>query len=104
MTVTESERTPPAYLMAHEAALKEQEHEEQSPSESEVLAGGLASRNLSAWYGSFRAICDVSLLIGPRRITAIMGPSGCGKSTLIRCLNRIHEVAPRARPAGEVLL
>ncbi|MEP7198863.1 MAG: phosphate ABC transporter ATP-binding protein PstB, partial [Chloroflexota bacterium] len=34
----------------------------------------------------------------------IIGPSGCGKSTLIRCLNRMHEVVPHARAAGQVLL
>ena len=33
-----------------------------------------------------------------------MGPSGCGKSTLIRCLNRIHELTPRAKVQGEVIL
>jgi phosphate transport system ATP-binding protein len=73
------------------------------PSEADVLAG-MAVRNLSAWYASFRAIRDVSLGISSKRVTAIMGPSGCGKSTLIRCLNRMHEVAPKARAQGEVLL
>ncbi len=33
-----------------------------------------------------------------------MGPSGCGKTTLLRCLNRIHEIAPGARVEGDVLL
>ena len=33
-----------------------------------------------------------------------MGPSGCGKSTLIRCFNRIHELTPRAKVEGEVIL
>jgi phosphate transport system ATP-binding protein len=60
--------------------------------------------NLSAWYGSRKAIQDVTLDIPDRRVTAIIGPSGCGKSTLIRCLNRMHEVVPHARAEGEVLL
>ncbi|MGD0765913.1 MAG: phosphate ABC transporter ATP-binding protein PstB [Dehalococcoidia bacterium] len=59
---------------------------------------------LNAWYGSFQAIRDVNLLVGPRRVTAVIGPSGCGKSTLIRCLNRMHEVAPKARVSGQVYL
>ena len=72
--------------------------------EAETLADGVLVRNLNAWYGKFLAVRSVNLSVGPRRITAIIGPSGCGKSTLIRCLNRMHEVNPRARVAGEVLL
>ena len=37
-------------------------------------------------------------------MTAIIGPSGCGKSTLIRCLNRMHEVTPKATTTGEIRL
>ncbi len=37
-------------------------------------------------------------------ITAIIGPSGVGKSSVLRCLNRLHEVAPGARCTGRVLL
>jgi len=73
-------------------------------SEAETLADGVLVRDLSAWYGKFLAVRSVNLLVAPRQITAIIGPSGCGKSTLIRCLNRMHEVNPRARIAGEVLL
>jgi len=61
-------------------------------------------QNLSAWYGSKRAIEDISLDVDERAVTAIIGPSGCGKSTLIRCINRLHEVVPKARTAGKVLL
>ena len=64
----------------------------------------LAVRNLSAYYGSHRAIADVSVAFHSRTITALIGPSGCGKSTFVRCLNRIHEVARGARISGLVLL
>jgi phosphate transport system ATP-binding protein len=60
--------------------------------------------NLSAYYGSFKAVSDVSMEIRPNKVTALIGPSGCGKSTFIRCLNRMHEVIPNARAEGEVLL
>ncbi|MDP8947922.1 MAG: phosphate ABC transporter ATP-binding protein PstB [Actinomycetota bacterium] len=60
--------------------------------------------NLSAYYGSFKAITDVSLQIRPNKVTALIGPSGCGKSTFIRCLNRLHEVVPGARAEGHVML
>ena len=64
----------------------------------------MESQNLSAFYGDNRAIQDVNLQFPDRKVTAIIGPSGCGKSTLIRCLNRLHETAPRAHVEGSVLL
>ena len=61
-------------------------------------------RNLSAWYGEKPAIKDVTLDIPSNAVTSIIGPSGCGKSTFIRCLNRMHEVVPRASVQGTVIL
>jgi phosphate transport system ATP-binding protein len=61
-------------------------------------------RDLDAYYGAFRAVKGVTASIRPRSVTAIIGPSGCGKSTFLRALNRMHELAPRARVAGTVLL
>jgi phosphate transport system ATP-binding protein len=60
-------------------------------------------RNLHIYYGSFRAIKDISLQIPPRKISAIIGPSGCGKSTMLRSFNRMNELVPSARTEGEVL-
>ncbi|MCS7275809.1 MAG: phosphate ABC transporter ATP-binding protein PstB [Dehalococcoidia bacterium] len=70
------------------------------PSQEEAV---IEVRGLSAWYGSFRAVKDVDLIVPRRRITAIIGPSGSGKSTFIRCLNRMHELVPGARVEGQVL-
>ncbi len=64
----------------------------------------LEVRDLSAFYGSFRAIRDVTLSIPDRAVTAIIGPSGCGKSTFLRSLNRMHELTPGARVEGGVEL
>jgi len=64
----------------------------------------LEVRDLSAFYGSFRAIRDVTLSIPDRAVTAIIGPSGCGKSTFLRSLNRMHELTPGARVEGSVEL
>jgi phosphate transport system ATP-binding protein len=61
-------------------------------------------KNLSIWYGEKRAINDVTLDIASNAVTAIIGPSGCGKSTFIRCLNRMHELVPKTRIKGSVLL
>ena len=65
---------------------------------------GMSVENLSAFYGSFKAVTDVSIDIKPNKVTALIGPSGCGKSTFIRCLNRMHEVIPGAYAKGCVRL
>ena len=64
----------------------------------------LEIESLNAWFGEVQAVRDITLIIPRGRVTAIIGPSGCGKTTLIRCLNRMHEVVPRARVSGKVLL
>jgi phosphate transport system ATP-binding protein len=61
-------------------------------------------RHLNAYFGSTRAIKDISLKVAPRSVLAIIGPSGCGKSTFVRCLNRMHELTPGARSEGTILL
>lgn len=58
---------------------------------------------LSAWYGTFQVLKDVSFYIERHRVTAIIGPSGCGKSTLIRCFNRMNDFNPAFRAAGKIL-
>ena len=62
------------------------------------------AKNVSIWYGQKRAIEDVSLNIISKAVTAIIGPSGCGKSTFLRALNRMHELVPKTRMEGTVLL
>jgi ABC-2 type transport system ATP-binding protein len=41
--------------------------------------------HLSRWYGSCRALADVSLQLEPGRI-GLLGPNGAGKSTLLKIL------------------
>ena len=60
--------------------------------------------NLNAWFGAKQVLHEINLGIEKNGITAIIGPSGCGKSTFIRCLNRMHEVVPRAKASGKVLV
>ncbi len=60
-------------------------------------------RDVSAFYGDFRALRDVTLPILKNEITALIGPSGCGKTTFIRCLNRMNDLIEGARIEGEVL-
>ncbi|MDP1804067.1 MAG: phosphate ABC transporter ATP-binding protein PstB [Acidimicrobiales bacterium] len=64
----------------------------------------IEANRVTAWYGGFKAVEDVTLAIEPKHVTALIGPSGCGKSTFLRTLNRMHEVIPGARIDGQVLL
>jgi phosphate transport system ATP-binding protein len=64
----------------------------------------LESRDMNIYYGSFKAVSDVSLQIERQKITAIIGPSGCGKSTVLRAFNRMNDFIPTARVEGEVLM
>jgi phosphate transport system ATP-binding protein len=59
-------------------------------------------RGLNLWYGSFQALRDITTPLRARQITALMGPSGCGKSTFLRCLNRMNDLIPGVRVAGDV--
>jgi len=63
----------------------------------------LEARNLSIYYGSFRAVKEIDLAIQPQKITALIGPSGCGKSTVLRAFNRMNDLIPIARTEGEIL-
>jgi phosphate transport system ATP-binding protein len=63
----------------------------------------IEAHNLSVYYGSFRAVKEVTLPIEHQKVTAIIGPSGCGKSTVIRAFNRMNELVPTARTEGQVL-
>jgi phosphate transport system ATP-binding protein len=80
-------------------------HEGTQPSTApKTEALGMDTENLSAFYGSFKAVSDVDVQIRPNKVTALIGPSGCGKSTFLRCLNRLHEVIPNAYAEGCVKL
>jgi phosphate transport system ATP-binding protein len=68
------------------------------------MAKRIETVDLSCYYGSVKAVDGVSLTVEPKSVTAFIGPSGCGKSTFLRALNRLHEVIPRARIEGQVLL
>src|ERR1700755_2600787 len=60
------------------------------------------AKSISIYYGSFRAVTNVSLTVYENEITAFIGPSGCGKTTVLRTLNRLNDLIPGARVEGEV--
>jgi phosphate transport system ATP-binding protein len=59
-------------------------------------------RDVSVFYGNFRAVRNVTLPIHRNEITALIGPSGCGKTTFLRTLNRMNDLIEGARVEGEV--
>ncbi len=60
--------------------------------------------DLDVYYGDFKAVEGVNMVIEPNAVTAFIGPSGCGKSTVLRCLDRMLELTPGAHTKGQVLL
>ena len=64
----------------------------------------LELRGVSCFYGSFRAVRDVSIDVARREVTALIGPSGCGKSTVLRTINRMNDLVPSFRLEGSILL
>jgi len=61
------------------------------------------AHDLNIYYGNFRAVRDISLMVERQKITALIGPSGCGKSTVLRAFNRMNDLIPVARTQGKVL-
>jgi phosphate transport system ATP-binding protein len=58
--------------------------------------------SVSCWYGTFRAVKEVSMYIKAREVTALIGPSGCGKTTLLRTMNRMNDLIPGYRTDGHI--
>jgi phosphate transport system ATP-binding protein len=87
-----------------QAASRPAAHATSRSAAKEGDGGRLTLDNVSARYGAFRAVKDVTLAVRPKSVTALIGPSGCGKSTLIRTINRMHETLPGATVSGSISL
>jgi branched-chain amino acid transport system ATP-binding protein len=57
----------------------------------------LEVRGVSAGYGGFRALSDVSLEVKAGEAVAVIGPNGAGKTTLLRVISKLI-----AANAGEI--
>jgi len=64
----------------------------------------IQAERLNFYYGTKRALRDISIRIHPNVVTAFIGPSGCGKSTFLRTLNRMNDIIPETRVEGRVLI
>ena len=77
---------------------------EAGPSRQAQAVAKAEAKGLSFYYGDFRALKDLNLVVYEHQVTALIGPSGCGKSTFLRCFNRMHDLYPGNRYEGEILL
>ncbi|MGA7490129.1 MAG: phosphate ABC transporter ATP-binding protein PstB [Xanthobacteraceae bacterium] len=74
-----------------------------APINTAELAEKISIRNLDFYYGDAKALKSINIPLYQGKVTAFIGPSGCGKSTLLRILNRMYDLYPNQRAAGEVL-
>ena len=56
------------------------------------MSAMLELSNVSAGYGSFQALFNVSLEIKAGEAVAVIGPNGAGKTTLLRAISKLTEV------------
>ena len=82
----------------HEQSKKEKQQRQQQKVHK------VSIKNLDAWFGAKQALKNINLQVKDKTATAFIGPSGCGKTTLIRCLNRMHEMTPGGKAAGQVVI
>ena len=61
-------------------------------------------QNLSLYYGTSKALKDISFFIRDKLVTAFIGPSGCGKSTLLRCINRMNDLIDDVNIEGQITI
>jgi phosphate transport system ATP-binding protein len=59
-------------------------------------------RGVNVRYGAYHVLKNVSAIVPPRAVTALIGPSGCGKTTLLRCINRLNERHPGVAITGAI--
>ena len=52
----------------------------------------ISCRNVSKYFGAFKALDDVTIDIQKGEIVCIIGPSGSGKSTFLRVLNALESI------------
>jgi phosphate transport system ATP-binding protein len=62
------------------------------------------AEQLNFYYGEFKALKSLNIVIREKQVTALIGPSGCGKSTFLRCFNRMHDLTPGTRYEGRIML
>ena len=61
-------------------------------------------KDLSLYYGDFKALKGINMDIHEHEITAFIGPSGCGKSTFLKTINRMNDLVEGVRIEGNIYM
>jgi len=72
--------------------------------EGGARGGAIDVRGFEFSYGKSSVLNGITFTIPPRSVTAIIGPSGCGKSTFLRSINRLNDLIPESRHAGDIII
>jgi phosphate transport system ATP-binding protein len=79
------------------------QHEDEFATAEPTTKSVFEVKDLSVYYGDFRAVRNVTLDVYRNSVTAFIGPSGCGKTTVLRCFNRMNDLIEIARVEGTLL-
>jgi phosphate transport system ATP-binding protein len=96
--------TPTPTTMPRISGLRADDRQEAGRPEPAAAPAKISASNLNFFYGTTRALSNISINIPERIVMAFIGPSGCGKSTFLRTLNRMNDTIPKTRLEGEVLI
>ncbi len=61
-------------------------------------------KDLSLYYGDFKALKGINMDIHEHEITAFIGPSGCGKSTFLKTINRMNDLVEGVGIEGNIYM
>jgi phosphate transport system ATP-binding protein len=100
-----------------ESSIMSEEHQKKSsvqtepgldldlPENGAVETTSIEVKDLDFYYGSSKALHNISIKIPKGKVTAFIGPSGCGKSTLLRNFNRMNDLIEGTRIGqGQILI
>src|SRR4051794_32961585 len=91
-------------MSAHVSLRPETAHAASGPVATTVTPVKVHVSGLNFYYGSKRALTNISIDMRANLVTAFIGPSGCGKSTFLRTLNRMNDITPGTRLEGQVAI
>jgi phosphate transport system ATP-binding protein len=69
-----------------------------------MIIDKIHTENMFLYYGTKKALNNISIQIPEKRVTAFIGPSGCGKSTFLRSLNRMNDLIDGVKIEGNVYI
>jgi phosphate transport system ATP-binding protein len=111
-TVSEPDRVQRAEAAQQESTADAVQHQSQAklgelaaqhtPVPEDEREPVLQLEGVTVSYSGAPAVCDVTMDVFRRQVTAFIGPSGCGKTTLLRALNRMNDLVTGATVDGKI--